>query len=91
MARVNVDLTITNIDKILEKKSPNAIYFNSWGFSKKSIRESLSEVIATVKEKNYTQVSLVMRPYLFGNRIRYVEKVLKEELPQVKVNTQIKN
>ena len=49
-ARVNVDLTITNIDKVLEEKSPEAFYFNPWAFQK-SIRESLLEVIATVKEK----------------------------------------
>ena len=86
-----MDLTITNIDKVLEEKSPEAFYFNPWGFSKKSIRESLLEVIATVKEKNYTRVDIVMRPYLFGNRILFVEKVLKQELPQVEVNTRIEN
>ena len=69
-----MDLTVTNINKVFEEKSPEAIYFNPWGFSKKSIRESLLEVIATVKEKNYTRVDIVMRPYLFGNRILFVEK-----------------
>lgn len=86
-----MDLTVTNIDKVFEEKSPEAIYFNPWGFSKKSIRGSLSDVIATVKEKNYTRVFMVMRPYLFGNRVLFVEKVLKEELPEVEVNTYIEN
>lgn len=86
-----MDLTITNINKVLEEKIPEAIYFNPWGFSKKSIRESLLEIIAIVKEKNCTRVLIVMRPYLFGNRILFVEKVLKQELPQVEVNTRIEN
>ena len=71
------------------REKPGSLLFPSMGFSKKD-RESLLEVIATVKEKLHTS-RYGDAAISFGNRILFVEKVLKQELPQVEVNTRIEN
>jgi hypothetical protein len=82
---------ITNIDEYGHEIYQHRIIFTPWGFSRKQIADDFQPVINKIINLKAKRIHLVMKPYLFGNRILYIGELLNTAFPGVEVEVKIYN
>jgi len=89
MARVKQEIIITNVEKFFLAKDKIVIQFNPMGFSKKRIKVELFKALEVFDSEKISSIELVMSPYLFGTRIKFIYECLKEKFPKINIEYQI--
>lgn len=83
-------IIISNISDLDHDPEHTLIDFNPWGFSRQNIRSDFQSVLNQTIALEPMEIRLVMEPYLFGNRMRFLETVLRDTFPDQAVSLELK-
>ena len=78
-------IIISNNSEIECGPNEEKIFFNPWGFSREAIRADFQSVLHQIELGNNSEIRLLMKPYLFGNRMKFLETVLRDNFPNKKI------